>query len=208
MIHLAVWPQQTWAKNWGEVCASQGGTGSPSNTTSPGARSTPYQVASWFIQPFGHNRPGPKTGGRALFGRVGSPCNTMWPALRPIAVPSGILIHPAVWPQQTWAENWGAAVLPHFGGAGSPSNTMSPRPRPTSMSSFILIYPTTFIQPYFHCAWAEMAIYELPVNTLTSAFDSLTPISLNRMIFWWFENVFCWFLHWVSWMSVIFLHPV
>ena len=22
-------------------------------------------------------------------------------------MPSGILIHPAIWPQQTWAENWG-----------------------------------------------------------------------------------------------------
>jgi len=28
----------------------------------------------------------------------------------PTSVPSGILIHPAVWPQQTWAENWGGAV--------------------------------------------------------------------------------------------------
>ena len=36
-----------------------------------------------------------------------SPCNTMWPTF----VPNGILIHPAVWPQQTWAEKWGRAVL-------------------------------------------------------------------------------------------------
>jgi len=26
---------------------------------------------------------------------------------RPTSVPSGILIYPAVWPQQTWVENWG-----------------------------------------------------------------------------------------------------
>ena len=31
----------------------------------------------------------------------------MWPGPRYSSVPSGILLHPAVWPQQTWAENWG-----------------------------------------------------------------------------------------------------
>ena len=40
-------------------------------------------------------------------------------------------IHSAVWPQQTWAENWGLSTL---GGAGSPSNIMSPGTRPTSTS--------------------------------------------------------------------------
>ena len=42
---------------------------------------------------------------------------SMWPGPRPTFVPSGILIHPAVWPQQTWAENWGCA--PFFWGGGS-----------------------------------------------------------------------------------------
>jgi len=32
---------------------------------------------------------------------AGSPSNTVWPGLRPTSVPSGILIHPAVWPQYT-----------------------------------------------------------------------------------------------------------
>jgi len=40
---------------------------------------------------------------------VGSPSSTMSPGPRPISVPSGILIHPAVWPQQTWAKNRGYA---------------------------------------------------------------------------------------------------
>jgi len=31
----------------------------------------------------------------------------MLPRPRPTIIPSGILIHPAVWPQQIWAENWG-----------------------------------------------------------------------------------------------------
>jgi len=34
----------------------------------------------------------------------------MFPGLRPTSVPIGILIHPAVWPQQTRAENWVGAV--------------------------------------------------------------------------------------------------
>ena len=34
-------------------------------------------------------------------GRAGSPSNTMSPGTRPISVPSGILIHPTVWPQYT-----------------------------------------------------------------------------------------------------------
>jgi len=43
-------------------------------------------------------------------GRAGAPSNTMSPALRPTSVPSGIMIHQAVWPQQTWAEKWGTAL--------------------------------------------------------------------------------------------------
>jgi len=37
---------------------------------------------------------------------AGSLSNTVWPGPRPTSVPSGILIHPAVWPQQTWDKNW------------------------------------------------------------------------------------------------------
>ena len=58
---------------------------------------------------------------------AGSPSSTMWPGPRPTFVPSGILIHPAVWPQRTWAENWGLCPL-RGGEAGSPSNTMWPAP--------------------------------------------------------------------------------
>ena len=70
-----------------------------------------YQVASSSIQPYGHNRHGPKFGGRGLCplgGGAGSASNTMLPGSRPTIAPSGILIHPDIWPQQTWAENWKA----------------------------------------------------------------------------------------------------
>jgi len=39
-----------------------GGAGSPSNTMSPRPGLSPYQVASWSIQPFGHNTPTSQTG--------------------------------------------------------------------------------------------------------------------------------------------------
>jgi len=82
-----------------------------------------------------------------------SPSNTMSPVLRPTFVPSGILIRPAVWPQQTRAENWGGAVMPHFfwGGAGSLSYTMWSGPRPTLVPSDILIHPAVWPQ----YTWAE-----------------------------------------------------
>ena len=67
----------------------------------------------------------------------------MSPRPRPTSVPSGILVHPAIWPQQTWAENW---VCAPFWGAGFPSNTMWPGPSPTSTSSGILIRPTIWPQ--------------------------------------------------------------
>ena len=63
---------------------------------------SPYQVASWSIQPFGHNRHGPKTGcgGCApLGGGAESPSNTVWSEPRHTTVPSSIIIHPTIWPQ-------------------------------------------------------------------------------------------------------------
>ena len=96
----------------------------------------------------GHNRHGPKRGRGccAVFaGGAGSPSNTMWLGPRFPSVPSGILIHPALSPEQTWAENWG--LCPFLGrGAGFPSNSMWPGPRPTCMPSFILIHPTVWPQ--------------------------------------------------------------
>jgi len=43
----------------------------------------------------------------------------------------------------------------------------------------------------FMATCTQMAIYELPVKILTTAFDSLTPISLYSTIFWRFEDVLC-----------------
>jgi len=44
-------------------------------------------------------------------GGAGSPCNTMRPGLRPTFVPIGILIHLAIWPQQT--DGWKVLHILH-----------------------------------------------------------------------------------------------
>jgi len=46
-----------------------------------------------------------------FLGSYRSPSSTVWPGPRPTSIPSGILMHPAVWPQQKWAENWGYAPI-------------------------------------------------------------------------------------------------
>jgi len=76
---------------------------------------------------------------------AGSPSNTMSPGPRPTSVPSGILIHSAVWPEQTWTENWG--LCPLWGGRASlTSNTTWPGRTPTSIPSGIVIHPTVWPQ--------------------------------------------------------------
>jgi len=90
---------------------------------------------------------GRKLGGSAHFlGRGGGPpSHTKSPGPRLTSIPSGMLIHPPIWPQQIWGENWG--LCPFRGaGAGSPSNTMWPGQRPTCVPSLILIHPTVWGQ--------------------------------------------------------------
>jgi len=125
----------------------EGGRAEPHLTQCGLCRDLPsHQVAFWSIQPFGHNSHGLKIGGCApLKGAAGSPSNTMWPGPRPTSITSGILIHPANWPQQTWVENW-RAVLPLLGGAGSPCNTMWRGLRPTPVPSGILIHAAVWPQ--------------------------------------------------------------
>jgi len=96
--------------------------------------------SSWDGRPLGHNRHGPKTGCVALLGGgAGTLCrpNTMRPGPRPTFIPSGILIHPAIWPQQMnrHGPKFGGCAL--CSGAWSGSNTMLPGPRPTIVPSDI-----------------------------------------------------------------------
>jgi len=56
----------------------------------------PYQVVSWSIQPFGHNRHGPRFIRTQAKRKWGLLCPFPWGVT---GSPSGILIHPTVWPQ-------------------------------------------------------------------------------------------------------------
>ena len=62
IIHPAVWPQQTWAENWGELCPFWGELGSHLRQRGRGWGLPPCQVSSQSIQPFGHNTPMSQTG--------------------------------------------------------------------------------------------------------------------------------------------------
>ena len=48
---------------------------------------------------------GRKLGAVPLLGGAATPSNTTSPGPRPTSIPSVILVHPAVWPQGTLAEN-------------------------------------------------------------------------------------------------------
>jgi len=76
----------------------------------------------------------------------------MWPGPRPTPVPSGTLIHAAVWPQHV-GQNWGCYATPLWGRAGFPSNMMSPWPRSTSLPSGILIHPAVWPQKTWTKNW-------------------------------------------------------
>ena len=77
-------------------------------------------------------------------GEAGSPSNTKLHGPRPTSIPSGIFVHPAVWPQWTWAKNWGLCPLGE--GTWVPINTRSPRMRPSSVPSGILMHPAVWPQ--------------------------------------------------------------
>jgi len=75
------------------------GTGSHPAQFGLGRGLLPYQVVSSSIQPFGHNRHGPKTGGCASFrGWELRPHDLTQRCLGQGSIPSGIFIHPAIWP--------------------------------------------------------------------------------------------------------------
>jgi len=123
----------------------EGGTGSHVTQCRLGQGLSPYQVASWSIQPFGHNRHRPKLGAPSPFWEgAGSPSNT-------IAWAAAYL--PTKWHLDASSRlatiemgqklGEGFCPLPPFwgGGAGFPSSTMWPGPRAISMPSAILIHP-------------------------------------------------------------------
>ena len=120
---------------------------------------SPYQVASWSIQPFGHKRyMGRKLRGSAPLGRgAGSPSNTMWPGPRPTCVPSFILIlDPSnrlatvhQWYRQTDIRTDNSLIT-----KGEPFYTRSPKN--DKMYRYMLTLVTCPHQP-----WAESTDYKI-----------------------------------------------
>jgi len=104
LINRAVWPQQTWTENLGVPPPFVEVERGPHLTQSRLGRS-PCRVASWCMQPFGHNRYGPKIrGGYALWGReieLGPHLTQCGQGrdLPAACLLSFILIGPTVWPQ-------------------------------------------------------------------------------------------------------------
>jgi len=119
LIHPAVWPQQTVRKFGGLLCRFFRGELGPHVTQyGLGRGLTPYQVASWSMQPFAHNTWDKIGGGGAVlpvFGGACAPSNTMWrlnPSSRLATTDMG--------------RKLGVGCC-FFGGgrAGSPSNTVA-----------------------------------------------------------------------------------
>ena len=77
---------------------------------------------------------------------------------RPTFVPFGILIHPAVWPQQTWAENWG--LCPFFGGGLGPH-----------------LHNVAWSETYFHAKWHLDPSTHLATRYMGRKFGGSAPFS-------------------------------
>jgi len=76
--------------------------------------------------------------------------NVAW--TRPTSVPSGILIHSAIFGHNRYGPKiGGGGCALFFWGAGTPSNRRSPGTRPTSIPSGILVHPAVWPQQ----TWAE-----------------------------------------------------
>ena len=113
---------QTWAEKMGLLCPFGAELGPGLTQCGLGRGLLLYQVVSSSIQLLGHNRHEPKTGG---------------------------LMHPAVSPQEKWAENRGALPTVLGRGAGSPFSTMWPGPRPT-------FHAKCHLDPCSHLAATDM----------------------------------------------------
>jgi len=74
----------------------------------------PCLRTKWHINPF--SRLATTDMGRKLGEELGPRLTQCRRVEAYLHIPSGILVYPTVWPQQTWAENWG--TVPLFGGAG------------------------------------------------------------------------------------------
>ena len=119
LIDPAIWPQHIWAKNCGAQPSFWEGELGPHLAQCGLERGPlPCQCHLDLTRRLATIDMGRKLGAPPPFWGGGwvpmIPYNTKSPGPRPTSIPSGILIHPAIWPQQTWAEIWGR-LCPLFG---------------------------------------------------------------------------------------------
>jgi len=90
---------------------------------------------------------------------------------RPTSIPSGILIHAALWPQQIWAENW-RALCPFWSGELGPHLRQCVRGRglPACQVS------SWSIQPFGHSALTLQTFYFLGFRPLPDSAASHTAV--------------------------------
>jgi len=82
---------------------------------------------------------------------TGSPSNTMWPGPRPTSLPSGILLHPTVWPQYTNVTDRQADRRERGDRQRSPKNLEG-----YSISSEMTLFEghiCYFLSAFLHFAW-------------------------------------------------------
>jgi len=91
-------------KDGAAVAISRRGDGSLSNVAWARSTSVPSGVSS--TSRLATIDMGQKLRGGCAFFSGGS-----WVGPRPTSIPSGMLVHPAVWPQRTSAENWGLCTF-------------------------------------------------------------------------------------------------
>jgi len=116
LIDPAIWPQHIWAKNCGAQPSFWEGELGPHLAQCGLDRGPlPCQCHLDLTRRLATIDMGRKLGAPPPFWGGGwvpmIPYNTKSPGPRPTSIPSGILIHPAIWPQQIWAKIGGCALL-------------------------------------------------------------------------------------------------
>ena len=106
------------AENWGGLCRFFEEVELGPHLTQCRLGRGLYLPTKWHLDPSSHLA---TTDMGRKFRELGSHLTQKSSGLRLTSIPSGILIYPAIWPRQIWAENW---ELCSFWGAGFPSNTM------------------------------------------------------------------------------------
>ena len=111
LIDQDMWSQH--GRKLGRLCPFRGGDQGPHLTQC--GLAVVYFRTMWRLHPSSRLATidmGRKLGAVPLLGGAATHLTQKSPRSRPISIPSGILVHPAIWTQRTLAENWGGGCAP------------------------------------------------------------------------------------------------